>query len=351
MDANQANQFNAGRFNADRFDEAVDAELAAARLRVLSQVSKLGEYGGPTLRPTSLNTQQRMREPYAELAAKLDARARAGCSAEGEDHPRRAAAIRGAVPAGLLAVLGAVLLVVSVAGAAVTGGGQVLILTILGLIALVGGIGTAVPLAVYASRDPLRLTSADRHGLHEAKRWESRQGWIGPQSGSPQRRLVIIARDLVERIVASPAWVSGHLDAHRTQLDLVRELDQIDEQAFGLAMLRAQLAAGQPVPGDPRAVAADAGWQRLVDRVAGLAIYADRLARTGLELDRQAAEYDAAFADGQVAGLVAGSVRDELAADTLRSLSAELSAPAELGDRPAGAGNSEQDPPTTSFER
>jgi hypothetical protein len=323
VDANQANQLA----------DAQLAELTAARAAVLAQVAKLGEYGGPTLRPTSLNTQQRMREPHADLANKLDARAQAGLSAEGEDFPRRSAAIRGSVPAGLLALVGAILLVLAVAGAVFTAGAaHVLILTIVGVIALAGGVGTAIPLAVYASKDPLRLTAADRHHLHETKRWQSRQGWIGPQSGSEERRLVIVARDLVERIVSSPAWVSGHLSAHRTQLNLAAELDQIDEQAFGLAVLRAQLRAGPSIPGDQRVAAAEEGWRRLVDRVAGLWIYADRLTGVQQELARQAAEYDAAFADGQVARLVAGSVRDELAADSLRSLSDELSTPVKPHD-------------------
>jgi hypothetical protein len=344
--------------DVNRANEQANQELAAARAGVLAQVAKLGEYGGPTLRPTSLNTQQRMREPQAELANKLDARAQAGLAAEGADYPRKGAALRGAVPAGLSALLGAILLVVSVASAAVTGGSaQVLILTIVGLVALAGGIGAGIPLAVYASKDPLRLTSADRHNLHETKRWQSRQGWIGPQSGSAERRLVIVARDLVERIVASPAWVSGQLNTHRTQLDLAEELDQIDEQAFGLAVLRAQLRAGLPVPGDQRAVAAEQGWQLLVDRVAGLWIYADRLSQVQQELARQAAEYDAAFADGQVARLVAGSVRDELAADTLRSLSDELRKPSypngtELNTSPEpDAGSGLDDPSATRSER
>ncbi|HEY4458165.1 MAG TPA: hypothetical protein VGN81_27875, partial [Pseudonocardiaceae bacterium] len=53
-------------------------------------------------------------------------------------------------------------------------------------------------------------------------------------------------------------------------------------------------------------------------------VYADRLAGMQQRLARQAAEYEATYADGTVAKLVAGAVRDELAADTLRSLSDEL---------------------------
>ncbi|HEX4224084.1 MAG TPA: hypothetical protein VHZ97_17080 [Pseudonocardiaceae bacterium] len=313
---------------------AEQAEVGAARAWVLAQVEKLGQYGGPGLRPTSLNSQQRLGEPPAEVANKLDARQRAGFSPEGLDYPRRSPAVRGGVLAGLVALLGVVLLVVGGIGLATGGGVAVLIMTVVGLVALVGGVGSAIPVSLYANRDPLRLTHTDRHALHETKRWQSRQNWIGPLSGSVERRLVIVARDVVERIVCSPAWVSGHLAEHRTRLNLGAELDQIDEQAFGLATLRAQLAAGPQVPGDQRAVAAEQGWSRLVERVAGLVVYAQRLDGVQLRLAQEAAEYEAAYADGTVARLVAGAVRDELAADTLRSLSDELSPPVSLGGPP-----------------
>ena len=306
----------------DRAAEA--AELDAARAWVLAQVEKLGQYGGPGLRPTSLNSQQRLCEPPTELANKLDARVAAGFSAEGLDYPRRSPAMRGGVLAGLMVLLGGLLVLVDGIDLAVGGGLIPLILTIAGLAALVGGIGAAIPISLYANRDPLRLTHEERHALHQTKRWQSGQNWIGPLSGSIERRLVIVARDVVERIVSSPAWPSGQLAEHRTRLNLGAELDQIDEQAIGLAVLRAQVAAGVPVPGDQRAVAVEQGWQRLVDRVAGLAVYADRLASVQQRLARQAAEYEATYAEGTVARLVAGSVRDELAADTLRSLSEEL---------------------------
>lgn len=305
-------------------------ELGEARAWVLAQVDKLGQYGGPGLRPTSLNSDQRLCEPPAELTNKIDARVRAGSTPEGLDYPRKQAAVRGGVLAGLVALLGTLLLVVDGISLALGGGLVVLIMMIVGLAGVVAGVAAAVPISVYANRDPLRLTHEDRHALHQTKRWQSRQNWIGPLSGSVERRLVIVARDVVERIVASPAWSSGHLAAHRTQLNLASELDQIDEQAMSLATLRAQLAAGVRIPGDQRAVAVEQGWQRLVDRIAELAVYAERLDGIQQQLARQAAEQEAAYAEGTVAKLVAGAVRDELAADTLRSLSDELSPPGEL---------------------
>jgi hypothetical protein len=313
------------------------AELATARTWVLAQVEKLGQYGGPGLRPASLNSSQRLAEPPPEIAEKIQARQHAGLSADGLDYPRRSAAARGGVLAGLTSLLGLILVLVDGVSLALGGGVIALIMMIAGLAALAFGVGSGIWISLYANRDPLRLTHDERHALHETKRWQSRQNWIGPLSGSIERRLVIVARDLVERIVASPAWASGQLAAHRTRLNLGAELDQIDEQAFGLATLRGQLAAGVPIPGDQRAVAAEQGWQRLVDRVAGLAVYAQRLDGMQHRLARQAAEYEAAYADGTVARLVAGTVRDELAADTLRSLSEELSERNAL-DGPATSG-------------
>jgi hypothetical protein len=318
-------------------DQTDEAELGTARTWVLAQVEKLGQYGGPSLRPSSVNSSRRLSEPPPEIAGKIDARQRAGFSAEGLDYPRRPAVARGGVLAGLVSLLGLILVLVDGISLALGGGIVALIMTIVGLAGLAFGVGSGIWISVYANRDPLRLTHDERHALHETKRWQSRQNWIGPLSGSIERRLVIVARDLVERIVASPAWASGHLAAHRTRLNLGAELDQIDEQAFGLATLRAQLAVGVRIPGDQRAVAAEQGWQRLVDRVAGLAVYAQRLDGVQQRLAREAAEYEASYADGTVARLVAGTVRDELAADTLRSLSDELSERNAL-DGPATSG-------------
>ncbi len=254
---------------------------------------------------------------------------RAGSTPEGLDYPRKQAAVRGGVLSGLVALLGTILLAVDGVSLALGGGLAALIMMIVGLAGLVFGVASAIPISMYANRDPLRLTHEDRHALHQTKRWQSRENWIGPLSGSVERRLVIVARDLVERIVASPAWSSGHLAAHRSQLNLAYELDQIDEQAMGLATLRAQLASGVRIPGDQRAAAIEQGCTA-VDRVAGLAVYAERLDGIQLKLAREAAENEAAYADGTVAKLVAGAVRDELASDTLRSLSDELSPPSEL---------------------
>lgn len=315
-------------------------ELAAARAGVLAAVDAIGESGGPSLRPATVTSATRLREPPAALAAKLDTRARAGLAPEGWDYPRRRSVI---VLGTTIAVLGAaavVGLIGTVLVFAVTIGTAPLLPVIMGLLAGLAGLGLgAGAVARYAAGDPLRLSTADRRTLAAARYWQSRQGWIGPLSGSPERRLVLVARDLVERIVTSPAWTSGQLDGHRTQLDLAAELDQIDEQAYQLAQLRATLTgSSDPVSTPDQSDDALAqGWQALVDRVAALAVYASKLGG----LDRQLADKQAADrllrADQQIAALLAGAARDDLAADQLRALTEELTARRDL---PAG--------PTTS---
>jgi hypothetical protein len=58
--------------------------------------------------------------------------------------------------------------------------------------------------------------------------------------------------------------------------------------------------------------------------VAALSLYAERLRDLTSELERRAVEERAALADEQAATLVAGSVRDELAADHVRALTEDL---------------------------
>lgn len=98
--------------------------------------------------------------------------------------------------------------------------------------------------------------------------WRSQSGWLGPLAQTEERALVLVAVDIVRRVAASPAWLS--LDDHGTRLDPATELAEIDLRAYELAVLRRQL-------GDrPDSVLAGS-WTALVDRVAALAVYAERL--------------------------------------------------------------------------
>ena len=141
---------------------------------------------------------------------------------------------------------------------------------------------------------PAAVTSGNR-------RWESRQAWLGPLSGSRERRLTLVACEVVARIERSPAWTSPELADHREQLDLLAELEQLDVQAF-------RLAHAGTAPGEV--------WLALVDRVAALHGYAGRLDELGRE--PEAGEPDP--------GLLTGAAHDELAADRVHALAAELAA-------------------------
>jgi hypothetical protein len=294
-------------------DRVPDADLARAREEVLASVARLAGNGGLSLRPATLAAEQPLRRPPAELAGKLDARSDAGLDTD-DGYPRRVAAMRAAVPAATVAGLGVLVL----AGVAVTvalTSAHLAILAVVALVVLVAGGAAVGSLALYASRDRLRLGQDDRRALQEARTWQSRQSWIGPAAESRERRLVFVAVDIVAGIVGSEAWASRYLDEHRIRLDLASELDEIDEQAHRLARVRAE---------SPGAEAVSQGWDAVVDRVAALSLYAERLRDLTSELERRAVEERAALADEQAATLVAGSVRDELAADHVRALTEDL---------------------------
>jgi hypothetical protein len=159
-------------------------------------------------------------------------------------------------------------------------------------------------LAAMAALDVPSLAPATIHvparlnALSANRYWQSRQNWIGPLSTSWERKLTIVARDIVGRIASSAAWQL------EPRLDLVAELDQIDEQAHRLAA---------------RADTDDVvihGRGALADRVAALFVYAD-------ELDRHARRA-AADTDEADSVLLAGAARDELAAEHVRALTEEL---------------------------
>ena len=125
-----------------------------------------------------------------------------------------------------------------------------------------------------------------------------------------------VAGELVLRLTASPVWTSDLLDDHRLRLNLAGELDEIDAQAFALANFRRRSG--------PSGAELDALEAALVDRVAALSLYADRVTALEPLLAGLAADERASRADGELRELLAGSAGDDLAADRLRALAAEL---------------------------
>lgn len=176
----------------------------------------------------------------------------------------------------------------------------------------------AVHTALRRGGLPLReagLHAPPADGKRTAYVWRSRQAWLGPLVQSAERALLFAAVDVVERIVTSPAWTSPYLDDHRIRLDPASELDEIDDQALRLAQLRHELGEHEPLT---------PGWPALVDRVAALRLYANRLLALESELARQAAADRAALLDLNAATLAAGAARDELATDHVRALAEDL---------------------------
>ena len=247
---------------------------------VLAEVDRLGEHGGLSLRPATLHTEYERGNTDAGQLARI------------------------VVPAGLLALVGMLLLAGVVTAVALTVGVLLAIaVAVVGMIG-VGGVGALLVLRV-ARRSVL---TGGRTGMS----WQSTQPWLGPLAQSPERRLVFVAVDTVARIAGSDAWSSRHLDDHRIRLDLAAELDDIDAQAYRLAELREQA-------GTQHTDVLDQGWNALVDRVSALSDYADRLAA----LETEAGEP----ADDDAAGrLLAGAASDELASDQVRGLTHDLPA-------------------------
>lgn len=297
-------------------DAVPDADLARARAEVLASVARLTEHGGLSLRPAALTTDRPLSRPPADIAGKLDARVDGGLSPDGSEYPRRAAALRMAVPAAGVAAVGVLVLAGTAVAVAVTAAQvHLAILALIALVALVVGGAATAAVALYASRDRLRLTQQDRRALSGSRSWQSGQAWLGPLAETRERRLVFVAVDVVADIAGSDAWASGYLDEHRIRLDLATELDEIDEQAHRLAEVGAE---------SPGAQAVGQGWDAVVDRVAALFLYAERLRAMAADLARHAEQERAGLADDRAATLVAGSVRDEMAADHVRALAEDL---------------------------
>jgi hypothetical protein len=297
-------------------EQRTDGELALVRAVIIAEIDGPGARSAPSLRPPTLNTQQPLREPSVALAARLSARAEAGFSLEGHDYPRSRTWSRVVVPA---IAVGSLDLIV-VAGAGIAAAFHVYLawlITILSAIVFVALGVVAGAAAISANRDPLRLSTAERRELNLGRSWQSSQPWMGPRSATPEHRLLLAARDTVQRLAGSRTWASRYLDDHRIRLDLLQELDGIDRQACQLAHLRAGLA------GEQQATLAQA-WDALLDRVARLRIYADGVTALDEHVARLDAAARAAQLEQQVGQLAVGSALDQFAAEQVRALSADL---------------------------
>jgi hypothetical protein len=286
---------------------------------VLAEVDERLTSGAPSLRPLTLNTRYLLRQPSADLAAKLDARVAAGFTLDGDDYPSSRTWSRVVVPAIALGTLDLALLVGSATAAAFH-------LHLAWLVALLSlavfvACGVVAGLAsITALRDPLRLTTAERRELNEAHTWQSDQPWIGRPSVTPEYHLLCVAHETVDSLAGSRTWASRYLDEHRLRLNLAQELTGIDAQACQLAHLRAQV----PTAERGRVTSLDAAWNALVDRVARLKSYA----RGVDELDGHVAALDdaarVAALDAQLGRLATGTALDEFAAAQVQALSADL---------------------------
>lgn len=266
---------------------------------MLAEVARLAEHGGLSMNPAELHTDLPLGPP-TEAALPHQPGNGGGLDGIAVDARRFAQVI---VAPALLALVGMLMLAGVVTVVALTAG--VLLAVMVAVVGLLGLGGAGMVVAWRLSR-----RSLSRNEISAS--WRSRQAWLGPVAQSRERRLVFVAVDTVARIARSSAWASDDLDDHRIRLDLVTELDEIDDQAFQLAVLRRKLG-GQP--DEQHAAALRRSWDALVDRVSALSAYADRLAALR-------SEQNAVAADSAVARLLAGTARDELASEQVRDLTA-----------------------------
>lgn len=99
--------------------------------------------------------------------------------------------------------------------------------------------------------------------------WRSPSNWLGSATRTEELALVSVAAGLVERIASGIGWC----DDHQIRRDLMAELDAIDGRAFELAGMDRPGVAAQ----DTYGAVLSRSWDGLVDRVAALHTYADRL--------------------------------------------------------------------------
>lgn len=288
-------------------------DLERERAQVLAAIA-----GSPmSIRPPTAHAVAPLRALPAAVEAKLASRAQAGLAPLGTDHPRGRVWQRVVLPSATLAAADALGTgVAAVDGHPVLAIGAAVLFVPFAAVAALG--------ARFATRDPLRLTTAEHRVVNQACQWHSKQLWTGPLSSSSERGLVIAAARAAERIARNATWRSGRLDEQRLRLDLGTELDQIDDQAHRIASARH--AGGGVAPGTTPVI--DAAWESALNRVAALTGYANRL--DGYDERRR----EALAREGDPvrdSDLLAGSARDELAIDQLAALTVYLNANLDSG--------------------
>jgi len=309
---------------ADPPKVSMQKKTPAEELQQARDVVQAHIYGAPgSIQPPTLHAAAPLRPLPAALEAKLANRAAAGYAPYGVEHPRGHVWQRIVLPSGTLAALDAV-------GVGVAAGSGHPILAIGAGVLFVPLAGLAGTAARWAGRDPLRLSTLERREITKASRWESKQLWTGPLAFCNERGLVVAATRAAERIARSPAWRSGRLDEHRVRLDVAKELDQIDEQAFRIASARYEgSTGGLPIAKPVADPVVDQAWDALLTRVAALTCYAESL--DGLA--RQQAEDRARLGNPiRDADLMAGLTMDELAIEDITALTFFLGAATFGGD-------------------
>lgn len=157
---------------------------------------------------------------------------------------------------------------------------------------------------------PRGFTQLTTEQREELRRAYSSLHWPLREEG-PEVRLVVIAENVVARIISDQSWTHSMLDGHRSVLGFTMELHMIASVAHELLLLRSNTP---PLPindGTDKFAGARAEWDRrhvvaaqaeaaLVDRIAALRAYEQALTPIGTALNNLQAVTKLAAGGGDV---------------------------------------------------
>lgn len=167
-----------------------------------------------------------------------------------------------------------------------------------------------------------QLTTQQRDELRRAY---SSLHWPLREEG-PEIRLVVIAENVVTRIISDPSWTHSMLDGHRSVLGFTIELHMIAGAAHELLRLRANTPTLPIDEGTDQFARARTEWERrhvvaaqaeaaLVDRIAALRAYEQALTPIGAALNNLQAVTELAAGGGDVDRVFKQITGSEYAAD------------------------------------
>ncbi|MEV0947852.1 hypothetical protein [Rhodococcus sp. NPDC049939] len=176
----------------------------------------------------------------------------------------------------------------------------------------------------------IKLSSFERSGRSDASSSEVTRIASQPFGTDRIDQLLAAAIGISDAIPETGAWSTKYLDAHRVQLNLDEEREQIVQHCLALRIATDRLGS-KPVGESAAAKTArdafaatrkplDLVWNRLTERVAVLEEYLESLVALDLELEHAETARRALSVDDEIGALLENAVGDEFAAEHMRDL-------------------------------